>query len=393
MGLKKVINLGRLRGINSRGAVEDVCSDKGSLRDAGVANSKDNEDLPVEMIPEKSLTELAIAVVSGETESIDSRFQVCTLPSRTMDESVKDEQSDAHEASFVENEPSVTLDKVIQVYEIVDFKNDDGSSNESLMGVPADETTAFEILSLNSATDYGSIFSGVLASDAGSVNKEQLSSSDDDTVACGSLITKTDEGDSESNRSTTALGPEIILFRKDQNSTKSHTLKKFFSLMSLIEGKHSVDETNGAIDSKATLDTNSLEASSFKSPSTFTDETANESESSSVAIAMFAERNTHEPSRTKSKVLAPSNAAGNREAKKKALSIIIDNFKQLAGKSACFCDNDTENQIVYGQSDVSIEGIFSRDVEDSESRISCALDHTDTFTLDSMGLNGNRMYM
>ena len=395
MALKKVFNLRRLSGINSRGAIEDAGSDKSSRGVSGVASSKQNadEDLPTEVNPEKSVPELAIAIVADEEESIDSRFQVYTLPSETIeDECTKDEQSEVRQAFFIRNESGAT-DNLIQVYEVVDLKSDDGSSNESLMGVLPDETTAFEILSLSSSKDYGSsIFSGVVGSDAGSINKVKLTCSDEDTAACGSLVTKIDECIAESDRSTTAVGPEILL-SKDQNLSRRHTLKRFFSVMSLIEGKRSADETDGAIDSKATLETNSLEESSFKSSCASMDETSNQSKNSSVAIAMFSEGKTYKLSKTKSKVLAPSNAAGNREAKKKVVSIMIKNFKQLAGKSVCFCDNDAKDQIVYEKSDVSIEGIFSRDVEDSESRISCALDHADTFTLDSMGLNGNRMYM
>jgi hypothetical protein len=159
--------------------------------------------------------------------------------------------------------------------------------------------------------------------------------------------------------------------------------------MTLLEGKGTTDETDRATAS-ASFETNSLAEKSIQTSSTSTDETANESESSSVAIALFADEKT--PKAVKTMVLSPTAAAANREAKTKVVSMMIDHFKQIAGKGSCFCENNSTEEVVYELPHMNINGIFSRDAEDSDGRISCVIDHDDTFTLDSM-IDGNRMYL
>lgn len=388
MGLKKVFNLRRISGINGRGAVEDDDGDSDKRSPSEVKMHKDDahkEDSVKLVTPKESMKELAIAIVAGESDSIDSRLQMYTLPN--VNESVKDGPGTFPPITTNQNKGTSSQEElVLQVYEFVDAKNDD-ASDSSLAEFSVDEITAFEILSFSSSKDYHSVFSGLVASDAGSIGKAENASSDADTEACGSLITKCEGGDPE-DKSTAAIGPEIVL-SKEQNFARKHTLKRFFSIMTLLEGKGTTDETDRATAS-ASLETNSLAEKSIQTSSTSSDETANESESSSVAIALFADEKT--PKAVKTIVLSPTAAAANRDAKTKVVSMMIDHFKQIAGKGSCFCENNSTEEVVYELPDININGIFSRDAEDSDGRISCVIDHDDTFTLDSM-IDGNRMYL
>jgi hypothetical protein len=217
-------------------------------------------------------------------------------------------------------------------------------------------------------------------------------SSEDSTIACGSIITKNEVANAESDLSTSAVGPEIVLTKQD-TLAKKHTLQRFFSVMTLLEGTGTSDETDRA--TASAVEANSLEEKSQKTSSTTTDDTADESESSSVAIALFDKNDSTHVRVKKSSVLPPSSTAANRDAKKKVVSMMIEKFKHIAGKGACLCENtNSSEELVYEQHEpyTDITGMFSRDVGDSESHISCAIDHDDTFTLDSM-IDGNRMYM
>jgi hypothetical protein len=160
----------------------------------------------------KSEEELAIVVI-GESESVDSRFQVYTLPSATMDESVKNVQL----GTATGENASSGDDLVLKVLEVVEdnISKDDSSSDESVMGLSVEETTAFEVLTISSSKDYGSIFSGIVASDAGSAIKMENVSSEDSTIACGSIITKIEVANAESDLLTSAVGPEIVLTKQD----------------------------------------------------------------------------------------------------------------------------------------------------------------------------------
>jgi hypothetical protein len=384
MGLKKVFNLHRLSGINSR----EVGSGKSSKTPDVKQNVDSRNDKKEVQSIVKSAEELAIVVI-GESESVDSRFRIHTLPCATMDEYVT---NNVYDGTVTGENGSSGDDLVLKVYEVIDGKTskDDSSSNESVMGLSVDETTAFEVITVSSSKDYGSIFSGIAASDNGSVIKVENVSSEDSTMACGSIITKNEVIIAESDLSTSAVGPEIVLSKEDK-LVKKHTLQRFFSVMTLLEGKGTSDETDRAT---ASADANSLEEKSQNSSSSKTDDTADESESSSVAIALFDKNNSKNIRVKKSCVDPPSSTAANRDAKKKVVSMMIQKFKHIAGKGACLACEETNStkEIVYGQPFADISGIFSRDVGDSESHISCAIDHDDTFTLDSM-VDGNRMYM
>lgn len=384
MGLKKVFNLRRLTGINSRGAVEDGDCEESPREASGKDVRRDvcgEEKLRV-----KSSDELAIAILTGETDSVDSRLQEYTFPIANTDGSVREEVPPA-----IAKGTEHANDLILQMYETVDEKNDDVSTDRSVAGHLVEETTAFEVLAASPSKDHGSIFSGIVSLDADKINEVKCVPTDDDsTEACASIITEMEGGSVQSDRSTNAVGPETAP-AKNGKSFRKHTLQKFFSVMKLLDGdsNRASDETNRATASAATSD-NSLEEKSMKSSSTRTDETADESsESSSVAIALFAEDHTSNVKKSRSRVLAPSAASANRDAKTKVVTMMIDNFKQIAGKGACFCED-----VYYEQSDWKISGVFSRDVEDSDSCISCSVYNDDAITLDSCSImDGNRMYM
>ena len=391
MGLKKVFNLRRLRGINSGGVVEEVEEEVDSDASKADKQERSNEDNEEEMFtpkvtPVESVEELAIVLLHDEQESVYSKHLVHDiLPIETADEPTKKEYDGEVRGAYLIENNGKPSERDVQVYEFVDTNKDDGSTtNYSLMGVISDENTAFEVLTICSSKDYGSIFSGVDDNSEGSIKIVGSSYSSDDTAACGSLITPSEGDLSVSDESDRAIGSEVVL-AKNQSTNERHNLRRFFSIMSLIEDKTTIDESDLATTSKATMETNSL---AYDTTST-SSETDDGTESSSVAIARFGQKKV--TTRSRRSVLAPSASAANRDSKKKIVAIVIDNFKQLAGKGACFC-NDL-NDTAVAQNEVNINGVFSRDVDDNlDDIISCALiDHDDSFTLDSM-TNATRMY-
>lgn len=384
MGLKKVFNR-RLRGINSGGAVEEVASDEGKA-DQHESN-EDEEIFTLKVTPE--VEDLAVVLLHDELESVDSRHLVHnTLPTEAADEPIKEEYDGEVRGAYLIENNGKSSECDVQVYEFVDTNKEDGStSNCSLMGVVSDENTAFEVLTVCSSKDYGSIFFGVDDNSDVSIKMVGNAYSSDDTAACGSLITPSEGDVSASDETARAIGPEIVL-AKNQSANERHNLRRFFSIMSLIEDK-TLDESDLATASKATTETNSLEEKSYDTTST-SSETVDGTESSSLAVARFGQKKV--PTRSRSYALAPSATAAKRDSTKKVVAIMIDNFKQLAGKGACFCNDLNENTSVP-QNEVNINGVFSRDVEDDlDGIISCALiDHDDSFTLDSIA-NTTRMY-
>ncbi|KAL3799962.1 hypothetical protein HJC23_007435 [Cyclotella cryptica] len=376
MGWKKqVFNLRRLSGINNRGGVEEVSLSK--TLQQGCVHEQSTREHVQDDIPMGATNKNSFA-----TREVDNdESEVYILPSDNIDgpARVMNKQEESTVQKSERLSPLGELEQV-QLYEIA---NGDGDENHnSAMGMLAGENTAFEVLSLNSSTNYAKIFSCVSPlEDCSTLERENSSiSGDKDYESCGSLVTTDDDSNNsgeKSGSSTTAVGPELCF--TDNTLVRKHTLRAFFSIMSLIESEDTFEDTDRATAS-STSDDNSLEDRSLETSTTSSDETNSQSEIASMAI--FGEEKVIERTTTSSRNTAASvsslSSTRNGSEKEKFLVLMMDQFRQFSGKGVCFCqDNVSDNTDCEHQ---ELEGSFS------------CFENDDATSLDSM-VNDIRMHM
>lgn len=391
MGIKKkVLTLRHRSSIIPRGGVSEKRPEGDGYEKAEKRNAPHHEEeVPVvrtggvKMQPDDNLKcgqvhNQVEAIGSGEVD--DDESQVYVLPSEEINALARD-KIEREQPTVKKSERSSSLPEPgkVQIYEIANATDDYEPKNS----VIENENTAFEVLSVSTSKGCAANFSGVIPfdDDMNGTKDTLRSSGDEDYYTCESLITTGVDGNDtfeKSGGSTTAAGPEVCC--TENKFVRNHTLRGFFSAMSLIEGKDTFDDADRAT-ATATSEENSLEDKSFGTSATSASETTAETDFASLAI--FGEKidcETSAATRRKSTtfVRSASSSITNGPRKEKFLAVMIDQFKQIAGTGGCFCQENLTHK--PDCQDPEDEDSFSTGVND------------DATTLDSR-LNEIRMYM